>query len=292
MALPSCGTITSTSTPLVMSFSTSLICTVSSPLAASTSTLAPSSLRALHEHVAVGLPAGFLQRVERQSDRDAVMADAGPDGGLAVQRQAEQHAEGQRNQYQQQTWTHRDSPRRTHGAYMLFACGNIPVIALTSKRQSDEPRLAPRIRCRRGEADVYLGIDVGTSAVKAVLIDSQDRILAQASAPLNVVCPRPLWSEQDPQDWWVATTSAVTQLPADLRQRGRRPGAQRPDARGSVARRARTGRCAPRSCGTMAAAKPNVSNSSAGCRGSGRSPATSPCRASRRQSCCGCATRT
>ena len=101
---------------------------------------------------------------------------------------------------------------------MLFACGNIPVIALTSKRQSDEPRLAPRIRCRRGEADVYLGIDVGTSAVKAVLIDSQDRILAQASAPLNVVCPRPLWSEQDPQDWWVATTSAVTQLPADLRR--------------------------------------------------------------------------
>jgi xylulokinase len=59
---------------------------------------------------------------------------------------------------------------------------------------------------------MYLGIDLGTSSVKAVLSDSEDRIIAQASAPLEVARPHPLWSEQNPEDWWNACDAAVRQL--------------------------------------------------------------------------------
>ena len=60
--------------------------------------------------------------------------------------------------------------------------------------------------------DRYLGIDVGTSAVKALLLDEDDRIVAEASAPLQVRRPRPRWSEQDPDHWWSATQKAVASL--------------------------------------------------------------------------------
>lgn len=59
---------------------------------------------------------------------------------------------------------------------------------------------------------MYLGIDLGTSAVKAVLLDDSDRVVATGTAPLEVSRPRPLWSEQSPSDWWNATTSAVASL--------------------------------------------------------------------------------
>jgi xylulokinase len=64
---------------------------------------------------------------------------------------------------------------------------------------------------------MYLGIDLGTSGVKAVLIGDDGAVAAQASAPLTVSRPQPLWSEQDPDDWWSATEAAVLQLPGDLR---------------------------------------------------------------------------
>ena len=58
----------------------------------------------------------------------------------------------------------------------------------------------------------YLGIDLGTSEVKLLLLDAHGRIVGQAGAPLHVSRPQPLWSEQSPQDWWHATESAVRQL--------------------------------------------------------------------------------
>ncbi|MBV9287051.1 MAG: xylulokinase [Hyphomicrobiales bacterium] len=61
------------------------------------------------------------------------------------------------------------------------------------------------------EADeaTFLGLDVGTSSVKALLIDLSQRTVAEASAPLNVSRPRPLWSEQDPDDWVEGVERAV-----------------------------------------------------------------------------------
>ena len=54
-----------------------------------------------------------------------------------------------------------------------------------------------------------LGIDLGTSGVKVVLVDGDDRVVASASAPLEVARPHPTWSEQDPEDWWSAANAAV-----------------------------------------------------------------------------------
>jgi len=65
---------------------------------------------------------------------------------------------------------------------------------------------------------MYLGIDIGTSSVKAVLVDDRDKVVEQASAPLNVSRPHAGWSEQNPADWWNATTAAVKALPAAVRR--------------------------------------------------------------------------
>ncbi|ROZ72051.1 xylulokinase [Ramlibacter sp. WS9] len=59
---------------------------------------------------------------------------------------------------------------------------------------------------------MYLGIDLGTSGVKLVLLDSNHHVVATADAPLEVSRPQSLWSEQNPQDWWRAVEQAVAQL--------------------------------------------------------------------------------
>ncbi len=64
---------------------------------------------------------------------------------------------------------------------------------------------------------MFLGIDIGTSGVKAVLIGGDGAVLGQGTAPLTVSRPHLLWSEQDPADWWMATSGAVLAIPADLR---------------------------------------------------------------------------
>lgn len=59
---------------------------------------------------------------------------------------------------------------------------------------------------------MHLGIDLGTSEVKALLLDEQHHIIAQAGSPLSVSRPHPLWAEQDPDDWWRATEDAIARL--------------------------------------------------------------------------------
>lgn len=57
-----------------------------------------------------------------------------------------------------------------------------------------------------------LGIDVGTSGTKTILIDETGKVLARAVAEYPLYCPRPLWSEQDPADWWKATCATVNEV--------------------------------------------------------------------------------
>ncbi|MDA4844558.1 xylulokinase [Hoeflea poritis] len=59
---------------------------------------------------------------------------------------------------------------------------------------------------------MYLGIDLGTSGVKALIIDGAQKIVASATADLKVSRPAPGWSEQDPADWISATGAAVGKL--------------------------------------------------------------------------------
>ncbi len=61
---------------------------------------------------------------------------------------------------------------------------------------------------------MYLGIDLGTSGVKALLMDDGANVVASATAPLTVSRPRPGWSEQAPADWIEATRAALVQLRA------------------------------------------------------------------------------
>ena len=58
----------------------------------------------------------------------------------------------------------------------------------------------------------FLGLDIGTSSVKALLIAADQRAVAEASAPLSVSRPHPLWSEQDPEDWFEGVEAAVAAI--------------------------------------------------------------------------------
>ena len=59
----------------------------------------------------------------------------------------------------------------------------------------------------------YLGIDIGTSGVKALLMDRAGRALGEATAKaVEPVRPHPGWSEQNPADWWDAVTKALDSL--------------------------------------------------------------------------------
>jgi xylulokinase len=63
---------------------------------------------------------------------------------------------------------------------------------------------------------MYLGIDLGTSEIKVLVMDERGTPLASAGEALAVQCPHPRWAEQDPADWWRATQSAIAQLRAKI----------------------------------------------------------------------------
>src|SRR5215210_1856855 len=74
---------------------------------------------------------------------------------------------------------------------------------------------------------IYLGIDIGTSGTKTLAINERGKILAQAMVTYTCYHPKPLWSEQDPEDWWQATVKPVRAVikkaklkPADVRAIG------------------------------------------------------------------------
>jgi xylulokinase len=74
---------------------------------------------------------------------------------------------------------------------------------------------------------VYLGIDIGTSGTKTLAMNAKGRILAHANAEYPCYHPKPMWSEQDPEDWWQAVVKTVRAVvkqaklkPADVRAIG------------------------------------------------------------------------
>jgi xylulokinase len=67
---------------------------------------------------------------------------------------------------------------------------------------------------------LFLGIDIGTSGTRALLMDETGAVRGSASAPHTCQSPKPMWSEQDPAEWWEAVKQAV---PAALQKAGARP---------------------------------------------------------------------
>jgi len=55
----------------------------------------------------------------------------------------------------------------------------------------------------------FLGIDTSTTSSKALLIDEEGEVVAVAASPHTLQTPKPLWSEQDPHQWWEAVSASI-----------------------------------------------------------------------------------
>lgn len=65
---------------------------------------------------------------------------------------------------------------------------------------------------------MYLGIDLGTSEVKVLLLDEAQQVLASAHVPLALQRPQPGWSEQHPEHWWHATRACIAAIAGERPQ--------------------------------------------------------------------------
>ena len=61
----------------------------------------------------------------------------------------------------------------------------------------------------------FLGIDSSTTGVKALLIDERGQVAGTATTELPLSTPQPLWSEQDPADWWQGAVSSIRTVLAE-----------------------------------------------------------------------------
>src|SRR5215510_4172012 len=67
---------------------------------------------------------------------------------------------------------------------------------------------------------LFLGIDTSTTGAKALLIDRDGGVVASSTTPLALSTPRPLWSEQQPEDWWRGVAASVRQALAQAKISG------------------------------------------------------------------------
>lgn len=58
---------------------------------------------------------------------------------------------------------------------------------------------------------MLLGIDLSTTGAKALLLDHDGNVVSSATTPLNLSTPHPLWSEQEPREWWLTTTNTIAE---------------------------------------------------------------------------------
>jgi xylulokinase len=61
---------------------------------------------------------------------------------------------------------------------------------------------------------VFLGLDVGTSGVKAILVAPSGDVVASTTSPLTMSTPQPGWAEQDPEAWWQASLASIAAVHA------------------------------------------------------------------------------
>ncbi len=66
----------------------------------------------------------------------------------------------------------------------------------------------------------FLGIDVGTSGTKALLLSEKARVLAAAESPHEMLTPKAGWTEQEPEGWWRAVVLATKGVLKKARVKG------------------------------------------------------------------------
>ena len=66
-----------------------------------------------------------------------------------------------------------------------------------------------------GEKTLLLGLDISTTGAKALLIDAAGEVIGSATTPLTLSTPRPLWSEQNPSDWWAGMAASIRTVLAE-----------------------------------------------------------------------------
>jgi xylulokinase len=89
--------------------------------------------------------------------------------------------------------------------------------AACRERLAEGPRGAVSSRIVR---ELFLGIDVSTTGVKALLLDGGGAVAASVTTPVALSLPRPLFSEQDPREWWSAAVASVRGVLAAAGARG------------------------------------------------------------------------
>ena len=63
----------------------------------------------------------------------------------------------------------------------------------------------------------FIGIDVGTSGIKALAVDLEGNILASHNEHLNIIIQKPGWTEQNPLEWWAATIKSLKAISQSLK---------------------------------------------------------------------------
>lgn len=64
--------------------------------------------------------------------------------------------------------------------------------------------------------EVFIGLDIGTSSVKAAGFDQNGSLLSRASSPILLHSPEPGWAEQDPSDWWNAVCFVLKEITKEI----------------------------------------------------------------------------
>src|SRR5437899_9667612 len=96
--------------------------------------------------------------------------------------------------------------RPGHSTWPRFAPRATPTSGSTSSRWSS------CWVCAEMADSLFLGLDVGTSAVKAILVSPAGAVTAAGTGPRSLESPRPGWAEQDPETWWQASGTAIRRV--------------------------------------------------------------------------------
>jgi xylulokinase len=68
---------------------------------------------------------------------------------------------------------------------------------------------------------MFLGIDLGTSSIKAIVIDDDGNNIFESNQVLSISYPKPLWAEQDPFEWVEAAECAILKIPKKFAPRSK-----------------------------------------------------------------------